>query len=274
MSRLKHILIKTKQKVFSSILGDNSSIFQGEGYDFVELKEYQNGDDVKKIDWTITAKLNKPYIKVFKQTRELNIVIATILDGSVYFGQNRFKQDLIAEISAILGYSSIKQNDRFTHLIFSDKLDHYQKPSKRNFAISEMVKNILEFKPLNLEKNFKIICDKIFKIVNEKSIIFIISDFIDENIDLRVLSKKHEIIAIIVRDKFEENPENIGDITLIDPSNKNINIDSSLSKKAIKNYKNRLEDIDKKLLKQLKKSNIRHIKIYTDEEPLLKLLKL
>jgi uncharacterized protein (DUF58 family) len=273
MSRVKSITIKTKRAVFSSIIGDNDSIFNGEGYDFVELREYEPNDDIKKIDWIISAKLHKPYVKIFKETKELNIVIAPVIDGATYFGQNRFKNDLIAEIASILGYSSVKLNNNFQSLIFTDKLLNHSKPTKKSFAVFDMVKNILSIDPLNRKKNFVNISQTLFKRIKKKSIIFIISDFLDDNIDLSILAKKHEVIAIIVRDKFEENPYQLGDISLIDPT-QNITIDTSLSQKDIDNYRKEIALKDKKLFKDFKKHRVKFTKIYTDEEPIIKLLKL
>lgn len=105
---LKKITIKTRRQIFSEIIGNNSSLLKGEGYDFLELKEYEYGEDVKKIDWVISAKFKKPYVKVFHAQKELNINIVPILNGSVFFGSKKFKQELITEVCSILGYSCVK----------------------------------------------------------------------------------------------------------------------------------------------------------------------
>ena len=139
MSKLKKILIKTKRQIFSEIAGNNPSIFEGEGFDFMELREYTYGDDVRKIDWNVTARMQKPFIKLFKEERELNIVIISLLGGSVHFGQKRFKQELIAETAALLAFSAVKNGDVFSSYIYTDKVEAFTKPTKNIHAVSSTV---------------------------------------------------------------------------------------------------------------------------------------
>ena len=115
---LKKLLIKAKRSVFSEMIGNNPSVFQGEGYDFIELREYNMGDDIRHIDWNVTAKMRTPFIKVFREERELNVVVSTMLNGSVHFGSTRLKQDLIAEIVAIVGFNVVKNGDLLSSFIF------------------------------------------------------------------------------------------------------------------------------------------------------------
>ncbi len=270
--QLKKILIKTKRSVFSEISGNNASIFKGEGYDFVELREYQVGDDVKKIDWIISAKLQKPYVKLFREERELNVVVASILNGSTYFGTKKFKQELIAEISAIIAYSAIKNSDLFSSFIFADKLYSYTKPSKKLFSVHKMSEDILNFNPLEKGVNYESLKDTLLNRVKRKSLTFIVSDFFGE-VDFKLLNKKHEVIAIIVRDRLEENPPNLGFISLVDPEN-NTMLEGDLNENTTKKYKKAIIENDRKLYAHFKKNAIRFVKIYTDEEPFPKLLKL
>lgn len=271
---LKKITIKTRRQIFSEIIGNNSSLLKGEGYDFLELKEYEYGEDVKKIDWVISAKFKKPYVKVFHAQKELNINIVPILNGSVFFGSKKFKQELITEICSILGYSCVKQGDPFSSFIANDKLELCTKKSKRNFAVEKMNERIYSYECLGKKENFKTITNELFKNIKKKSIIFLIGDFFDiENLDLKLLSKKHEIVAIIVRDKFEEKPFELGNVSLIDPSS-NRSFDGNISKETIKNYIKKVKENDHKLFEHLQQCAIRFAKIYTDEEPLPKLLRL
>ena len=128
---LKKILIKSHKAVFGGVIGENTTSFKGEGYDFVELREYINEEDIRKIDWTITAKMQKPYVKVFHPQRELNISIVPILNGSVYFGTTKIKQEVIAEICAILGFSCIKQGDNFNSFIANKSIQINTKKTKK-----------------------------------------------------------------------------------------------------------------------------------------------
>ena len=271
---LKKIIIKTRRQIFSEVIGNNSSLLKGEGYDFLELKEYEYGEDVKKIDWIISAKFKKPYVKVFHAQKELNINIIPILSGSVHFGSKKFKQDLITEISSILGYSCIKQGDPFTSYIANEKVELCSKKSKRNFAVSMMAEKIYEYNSIGKTQNFKQISNELFKHIRKKSIIFLIGDFFDvESLDLRLLSKKHEIVAIIVRDKFEEKPFELGNVNLIDPST-NKTFEGNINSVTIKKYEKSIKQNDHKLFEHLQTCGIRFTKIYTDEEPLPKLLRL
>jgi len=268
----KKILIKTKRAVFSEIIGNNPSIFKGEGYDFLELREYEIGDDVKKIDWIISAKLQKPYVKVFHEERELNIVVVSILNGSVYFGTKRLKQELIAEISSIIGYSCVKNQDLFNQFIFADRLYSYQKPSKKLFSVKKAVDDIVNFNSIGKGVDSKNIVETLNKMLKRKSLIFVVSDFF-EPIDLKILNRKHEVFGIMVRDRFEENPKEFGFLNLIDPQNGKT-LEGSFSKSAIKRYKKSILERDSKVYRNFKESRIRFTKIYTDEEPFIKLTKL
>ncbi len=272
MSRLKKILIKTKRQVFSEIAGNNPSLFQGEGLEFVELREYQYGDDVKKIDWYVSAKMQKPYIKIYKEERELNIVIVSMLSGSVHFGQKILKQDLIAQIAALVAFSTIKNSDMFSSMIFTDSLKTSTRATKQFFGVRKAVENILNFNPIGEKIDIKKLTSYLFERVKRKSIIFLIGDFFTP-VDFRLLSKKHEIIALIVRDPLEENPPSLGFINLIDPKSlMQSNID--LNNRAVKNYKNKIYKNDHELYTHFRKNRIRFTKIYTNEEPFVKLSKL
>ncbi len=272
--KAKKIIIKARKGVFSENVGNNSSKFIGEGYDFVELREYQSGDDIKKIDWNITAKLKKPYVKVFYAQRELNISIVPILSGSLYFGTQNFKNELVAEICAILGFSSIKQSDPYTNFIANEDLTLNTKKSKNIFSVNKMVESILNYKLIGKKTNYPKISSKLFSSLKKRSLIYLIGDFFDiEELDLKLLSKKHEVVVIIVRDRFEEHPAKLGNSSLVDPQN-NTMFEGNINSSSIKRYEKTVKQNDHKLFLHLQKCAIRFVKIYTDEEPLKKLLRL
>lgn len=271
---LKKIVIKTRRKIFSEIIGNNSSLLKGEGYDFMELKEYEYGEDVKKIDWVISAKFKKPYVKVFHAQKELNINIIPILNGSIYFGTKKFKQELVTEICAILGYSCIKQGDPFSSFIANENLQLLTKKSKKNFSVDMMCEQVFNYQVLGKNLDYKNITDELLRKIRKKSIIFLIGDFFDiSSLDLRILSKKHEIVAIIVRDHFEEKPFELGNVNLIDPTT-NKSFDGMLDKTTILKYEKEVKANDHKLYEHFQKCGVRFVKIYTNEEPLPKLLRL
>lgn len=268
---VKKIILKTKKQVYGDMLGNNASLFQGEGFEFSELREYVYGDDVRKIDWKTTAKLGKPFVKIYKEERELNVVVVSLLSGSTYFGTVKQKSDVISEVVATLGFSAVKNSDSFTHMIFADKMYSYTKPSKKLFAIHKAVEDIVEFDPLGKEANYGALVETLVNRLKKKALLFIISDFVGE-IDLKLLAKKHDIFSVIVRDKFEENPSELGYLRLIDMETKE-SFEGDIDSSTLKNYTKALHDNDEKLYKQFKKQGVRFTKIYTDEEATLKLLK-
>jgi uncharacterized protein (DUF58 family) len=270
-TKSKKIVLKTKKQVYGDMLGNNPSLFQGEGFEFAELREYVYGDDVRKIDWKSTAKLGKPYVKIYHEERELNVVVVSVLGGSVYFGTAKQKQESIANIVSTIGFSAIKNSDLFSHLIFADKLYSLEKPSKKYFSVQKAVEDVLEFDSLGKVGDFKALVESINKRVKRKSLLFIISDFVGD-IDLRVLSKKHDVVAVIVRDKFEEEPKELGFLQLIDPESSQ-SFEGNINSSVLKEYQKALRENDERLYRQLRKQNIRFVKIYTHEDEALKLYK-
>ncbi|AXH14224.1 DUF58 domain-containing protein [Malaciobacter mytili LMG 24559] len=273
-SKIKKILIKSKKEVFSEIVGNNLSKLKGEGYDFSELKEYEYGEDVKNIDWIISAKLQKPYVKVFHAQKELNINIIPILNGTVFFGTDKFKQELICEISTLLGFSAIKQGDTFSSYIANEDLLLCSKKSKRNFSVEYMAEKIYNYKSIGKKVNYELISNKIFKTLKRRSLIFLIGDFFQiEKLDLKILSKKHEVIVIIVRDYFEENISTLGSVNFKDLE-KGFEFRGVIDKYSVENYIKSLKENDHKLFEHLRKCNIDFTKIYTKENPISKLIRL
>lgn len=267
----KKIVLKTKKQVYGDMLGNNASLFQGEGFEFSELREYVHGDDVRKIDWKTTAKLGKPFVKIYKEERELNVVVVSMLGGSVYFGTVKQKSDVIAEVVATLAFSAIKNSDLFSHMVFADKLYDFSKPSKKLFSVHKAVEDIVGFDPLGKEGDFSALVETLVGRLKKKALLFIVSDFVGD-IDLKLLSKKHDVFAVIVRDRFEENPSELGWLRLIDMETKQ-SFEGDVDSETLKNYKKALHDNDEKLYKQFKKQGVRFTKIYTHEEPVLKLMK-
>jgi len=263
LSKLQKILVRARRQVFSEMVGNNPSIFQGEGYDFIELREYMPGDDIRHIDWNITAKLKKPYIKIFREERELNVVIASMLNGSVYFGSKRFKQDVIAEVNALLSFSTIKNGDMLSSYIFAEKMFSHLKPSKKLYQVHRSVQEIVEFEPLNHKADYKAMADTLFKRLKRKSLIIIVGDFFEVP-DLKLLAKKHEVIAIIVRDRLEEHPPEMGFRSLVDPESGSV-LEGDFNAQTVKDYGKKVLLHDRELYATLRKHQIRFGKIYTDE---------
>jgi uncharacterized protein (DUF58 family) len=268
---LKKILIKTKRAVFSEIVGNNASNLKGEGYDFCELKEYEYGEDVKNIDWVISAKMQKPYSKVYHAQKELNICIVPILNGSVFFGSHKLKYEVITEIATILAYSCVKQGDPFESYIANEHVQLNNKKTKTIFGVYTMASKLMEYNCLNKTLNYQNITDELYKKVNKRSLLFLIGDFFDTStLDLKLLNKKHEVIIIIVRDHFEENPIKLGNVNLVDPSS-NMKFEGNINSSLIKNYQKKVKQNDHDFFTNLQQNGIKFTKIYTNEEPYSKI---
>ena len=268
---VKKIILKSRKQIFGDMLGNNASIFHGQGFEFSELREYIYGDDIRKIDWKTTAKLGKPFVKIYHEERELNVVAAAMMNGSVYFGTVRQKSELMAEIVSILGFSAVKNSDLFSHIIYADKLYEKSKPTKKIFSVTKAVESLIDFETIGKEGDFKGFVDTLFHRVKKRSLLFIVSDFIGE-INLKLISKKHDVFAVIVRDRFEEDPGELGYLRLIDMESRK-SFEGNMDGGTLGRYKKALLENDEQLYRQFKQNGIRFAKIYTDEEPYLKLMK-
>jgi len=262
MGKLQKILVRARRQVFSEMVGNNPSIFQGEGYDFIELREYMPGDDIRHIDWNITAKMGNPYIKIFREERELNVVIVSVLNGSVYFGSKKMKQESIAEVAALLSFSVLKNGDLLSSYIFSDTLESFHKPSKKLHQVHTITKEILEFDPRNKKLDFKLIADSLYKRLKRKSLIIVVGDFF-EIPDFKLLAKKHEVLAVVVRDHLEEKPPVMGFSSLVDPQTGTV-LEGDFHKKSVAEYAAKVHAHDHKLYDTFRKQQVRFTKVYTD----------
>ena len=264
MKNLKTLILKTRRKIFNELSGNNISRLKGEGSDFEEIRAYIYGDDRRKIDWKNSAKMQSLYVRVYNETRKINVVIASLINGNL-----ESKKELLVEISAILGYSAIKNGDLFSGANLSQKKREINIPSKKTFLLEEYLTILFKQNMINLKTDFAHDISYLQKHIKKKSLLFLLSDFLDE-INLSKLSKKHEIIVIILRDKFEENPTFEGEVNLVDPESGE-EIETYLTKSMIKKYREKYIQNDRKLFKHLKSLGINYIKIYTDEDPFVKL---
>jgi uncharacterized protein (DUF58 family) len=260
------IVIKTKKRIFGELLGRNLSKFKGNGLDFKEFREYVYGEDSKKIDWKASAKINKPIVKEYDEERELRIIIAVLKSGSLYFGTSRLKSELIAEIIATLGIAALEEDNKI-EVLFLGKNKKFFKPTKNKKSVYTYVDYALNTNYLKESYTQK---DIDFLNSFKKSLLFLISDFY---IPLEIFKLKHETYVVSVRDRFEENPEFSGYTEIIDPVTFN-SVNVNFNRANINRLKKHIKTTDENLLTQCKKHKIPYIKIYTDEEPIYKLIKL
>ena len=271
-NRFKLLQIKAKEQVHTLLSGEHLSKLYGDGYDFNELREYQMGDDIRKINWNISAKLQKPYIKELNSNRELSIVVVSLLDGSLYFNNSHKKQHLMTQIASILSYATQYNNDLFTGINYYEESIFSTNPTKQIFQIERYIKEIYNKNILYTKLNRQKSIDNLFKRVYKPSLIFILDDFLD-SFDLSTLSQKHEVVAIIIRDDLEQNPKPKQEIQLINPqTNKSKNL--FLTKNNISNYIKKLNQNDDRVIRHLSKHNIRYTKILTNDNIITKLINL
>jgi len=271
-TNLKALQLKARHQVYTLLSGHNLSKLHGEGYDFSELREYQMGDDIRKINWTISAKLGKPYIKELHANRELSVVSVALMDGNLYFGTGNNKQKKITEIATILGYAAQQNADLFTGFAYMQKEVYATIPSKQIYHIEQYSKVLFERSLLGTKIDYSFAIQDLFKRVHTPSLIFIIGDFL-ETVDLSLLAQKHEIIVIIVREEEEEAPQKLGEVTLVDPQTSQ-KTDTYFSKKGIQQYLAKLQAHDASLQEHFARYDIRSVKIFTEDEAIGKLAKL
>ena len=269
---LKALQLKARHQVYTLLSGHNLSKLHGEGYDFSELREYQIGDDIRKINWTITAKLGKPYIKELHANRELSVVVAAIMDGSFYYGTGNTKQIKLTEIATLLGYATQQNADMFTGISYLQDKTHSTVPTKQIYHIEQFSKQLFEASLLGTRINSASSVENLFKRVQKPSLLFVLSDFLEE-IDLSLLAQKHEVIAIIIRDREEELPKKLGEVTLNNPKGK-AKIDTYFGKRSIDKYLIKLNENDQNLKEHFARYDIRSVKIFTDDEVVSKLVTL
>ena len=268
IDKTEEILIKTRRNIFGQNIGSSASVFSGSGLDFRELREYSIGDDVRKINWKATAKAQQPYLNLFNEERELNIVIAFMVSGSIYFGSRRFKQELMGEILALLSYSTLNNDDRLSTLLFSDREEFLMPPTKKMGTLNITLEKALGIDPLKKTADYDQFVTYVNERIKRRSLLFIIGDFYGD-IDLSLLNK-HEVYAVLVRDRFEEAPKLFGEMELIDPvsmEDEEILINDSV----LKSYTEQIRENDERLYEHFAKNRIGHVKIYTDEAPFRKL---
>jgi len=255
LKKVRQIEIRTKNLVNDFFGGDYHSNFKGKGMTFSEVREYSPGDDVRSIDWNVTAKTGKPHIKIFEEERELSVLLLVDVSSSGIFGsQNNLKIDIGIEIAAMLGFSAIKNNDKVGLALFSDKIEKFIPPKKGKSHVLRLITDLLNhnYDDKRKKTSIKTAIDFANNISKRKSVIFLISDFIDDNFwnELKFLNFKHDVVGIQIYDFFEKNFPNIGLVNMLDPeSGETYWIDTSDRKSRSnfeRNSEKKLETFSKK----------------------------
>jgi len=219
VKQVRQIEIRTKGLVNQVFSGEYHSVFKGRGMEFSEVREYQFGDDIRNIDWNVTARFGHPYIKIFEEERELTVILLVDLSGSLMFGSvSKTKQRIAAELSAILAFSALKNNDKVGLILFTDKIEKFVPPRKGRIHVLRIIREVLSFEPEGKSTNLRGALEFMHNAIKKKSIAFLISDFIDEGYEkiLRIVGRKHDLIGVVLDDKREKEIPNIGMIKLTD----------------------------------------------------------
>lgn len=269
LKKVRKIEIKSRGLTNHIFSGQYHSAFKGKGMAFSEVREYQYGDDIRSIDWNVTARLNHPYIKVFEEEREMTVMLLIDVSGSNKFGtQKQFKEDLITEIAAILSFSAIQNNDKVGVIFFSDKIEKFISPKKGSSHILRIIRELISFQPENTATNISEALRYFSNIIKKRCTAFLISDFQDNNFDdaIKITSKKHDLVAIRIYDELELSFPDIGLVKLKDnESGKTIWVDSS-DKQVRNNFELWSKQHEKYLNEVFIKSGVDDVRISTNQD--------
>ena len=235
LKKVRKIEIKTRRLSDHIFGGEYHSTFKGRGMTFSEVRQYQFGDDVRSIDWNVTARYNEPYVKVFEEERELTMMLMVDVSGSELFGtSNQFKKEIITEISATLAFSALQNNDKVGLLLFTNEVELYIPPKKGKSHALRIIRELLEFSPKSNETDLGTALKFLTNVMKKKAIVFVLSDFITEDYlqTLRITGKKHDLTGIRVFDEREETIPNLGMVQMQDTETGAIQLVNTQSKKV------------------------------------------
>ncbi len=219
LKKVRQIEIKTRGLVNHVFSGEYHSVFKGRGMEFSEVREYQYGDDIRSIDWNVSARFNHPFIKIFEEERELTVMLLVDLSRSENFGSAAaMKNEIATEVCAVLAFSAIRNNDKVGLILFTDRIEKFIPPKKGKAHILRIVRDLLSFDPEGRGTDIKGALQYLNSVIKKRSITFVISDFIDQGYDaaLRIVSKKHDVIAITLQDPREREMPRIGLVKMQD----------------------------------------------------------
>lgn len=252
---LKKIIAKSKKYIYGDLLGEHNSKHIGDGYDFAKIRPYEYGENIRRVDPYASAKTGEIYLRSFYESKEVNVEVIALMSGSLFFGTKVLKQEEVALAVSTIGLSTIKNADSFTLSLFSDRLLDKLKPTKKHSGIIYGVEKTLNQNVINEKIDYNKLSEYALKKIKKRSYVFLIGDFF-EIPKLKALSKKHEVIVVKVRDRFEQNPSAIGELGIVDPSSGE-KADISFSTINIKKYKKDLKKHDLKLGEYLKENAVR-----------------
>ena len=269
LKKVRKIEIKTKGLSNHIFSGEYHTAFKGKGMAFSEVREYQPGDDVRSIDWNVTARYNSPFVKVFEEEREMTVILLIDVSGSSDFGtQTQLKREVATEIAAVLSFSAINNNDKIGVIFFSDKIEKFIPPKKGKSHILRIIRELITFESESKKTNIEVALKYFNNIIKKRSVCFILSDFMDTNFDksLKIARNKHDIIALRIHDDREEILPNVGLLKVEDAESGEMRWVDSSNKKVRTNYNNNYREFEKELKQNLQSSGVDHIDIKTGKD--------
>ena len=275
LKKVRKIEIKTRRLSDHIFGGEYHSTFKGRGMTFSEVRQYQYGDDVRNIDWNVTARTNEPHIKVFEEERELTMMLMVDISGSEFFGtEKQFKSEVITEIAATLAFSATQNNDKIGLILFSDIIELYVPPKKGRSHVLRIIRELIEFNPKSRRTNFAEALKFLSSVMKKKAIVFVLSDFITDEYQhtLKIASKRHDVTGIRIYDKHEVTIPNLGMVQMQDEeTGKNLLVHTG-SKKVRANYAKFYQDRVAYYKESFTKSGAGVIDCRVDESYVKKLL--
>lgn len=279
LKKVRKIEIKTRRSSDRLFAGSYHSAFKGRGMVFSEVREYLPGDDIRTIDWNVTARFDEPYVKVFEEEREITVILLVDMSGSGDFGSRAdLKREVISEVSAILSFSAIQNNDKIGVVFFTDRVEHFIPPKKGKTHILRIIRELLEFEPASKETNIAEALRYYANIIKKRSVGFLLSDFMDSGYEqaLRIAARKHDLVALRIGDEREADLAPMGMVRFVDPETGETRWLNTASKSVRNRYKAEYLRHKKETDDILKKAGVDKADIRTGDsyvQPLLELFK-
>ena len=280
LKKVKRIEITTRGMVNDVFSGEYHSVFKGRGMEFSEVREYQVGDDIRTIDWNVTARMGHPYVKVFEEERELTVMLLVDVSSSGNFGTfERMKGEIAIEICALMAFSAIKNNDKVGLIIFTDTIEKFIPPKKGKSHVLRVLRELLYHKPQGTQTNIANALEYLNRVTRRKSVVFLVSDFINTGYEkaLQIANKRHDAVAITITDPREMEFPDVGFIELEDAETGEIVlVDTSYSEVRSVYASQSIQDVQRRD-KLFQSMNVDHINIRTDQsyiEPLIRFFRM
>lgn len=275
--KIRQIEIHTRRLVNDSFAGEYHAIFKGRGIEFDEVRPYQPGDEIRAIDWKVTARTGEPYVKRYIEERELTVMLLVDASGSGNFGSvNRFKREIAAELAAVLSFAATTNNDKVGLLIFTDKVELLIPPRKGRRHVLRLIRELLAFKPQGHGTDIKLALDAVNRLLKRRSIVFLVSDFLIDPENYRktllVTNRRHDVIAVDLHDPLETNIANVGVVALEDAESGEIVLVDTSSRQWRQAFAERTAALAERKDTLLKRSNVDCIKITTAQDYTLALM--